>query len=312
MQEILTFWLMARTAHSPGTLWCISKFYVMRYTKAEKISIKKNFSEKWLQDIIEADPSILGLGDLEVFRRERKQSTGGRIDFLMLSADTSTMYEIEIMLGATDESHIIRTIEYWDIERRRFPSREHKAVIIAEQITNRFFNVIALMNKSIPIIAIQLNALKYEDKVFLDFVKVLDIYESPEDETDLGLETVDRSYWENKAAQKSIKMLDEIVSLANEEYSDLKITYNKHHIAIGTITKNFMWLRPRKTNGYIHIEILIGNENIELSKEILESLGLTYTISKDKYITFSITSPNLNKSKEKIKELIKMGITKNK
>jgi hypothetical protein len=52
------------------------------------------------------------------------------------------MYEVEIMLGSTDESHIIRTIEYWDIEKRRFPSKDHKAVIVAEDITNRFFNVI--------------------------------------------------------------------------------------------------------------------------------------------------------------------------
>ena len=30
-----------------------------------------------------------------------------------------------------DESHIIRTIEYWDIERRRYPQYEHVAVIVA-------------------------------------------------------------------------------------------------------------------------------------------------------------------------------------
>ncbi len=284
----------------------------LKYAKAEKISLKKHFSEKWLQDIIEEDPSILGLGELEVYRRERQQSSGGRIDFLMMSPDTSTMYEIEIMLGAIDESHIIRTIEYWDIERRRFPSREHKAVIIAEQITNRFFNVISLMNKSIPIIAIQLNALRYEDKVFLDFVKVLDIYESPEDEEDLGLETVDRSYWENKAAKKSIKMMDEIIEMAKEIYNDIRITYNKHHIAVGTITRNFMWIRPRKTNGYIHMEILVGNENIEAAKEILEQMGLTYSVRKERKITFAITQPVFHKHKEKIAQLLQMAIDLNK
>lgn len=284
----------------------------MKYVKTSKINLKDEFSEKWLQDIIDADPSILGLGELEVYRRERKQSSGGRIDFLMMSSDTSTMYEVEIMLGSTDESHIIRTIEYWDIEKRRFPSREHKAVIIAEEITNRFFNVISLMNKSIPIIAIQLNAFKHDDKVFLDFVKVLDIYESPEDEEDLGLETVDRSYWENKSAKKSIKILDEIIEISKSIYEDLKVTYNKHHVAVGTITKNFMWIRPRKTDGYSHIEILLGNENIEDAKQKLENMGLTYTIRKDKIIAFPITSPNFSKNKDEITELIKIGIEKNK
>ncbi|MCX5995969.1 MAG: hypothetical protein NTV59_08250, partial [Chloroflexi bacterium] len=120
----------------------------LEHVKPEIVRLKDYYDEKWLQNRIEEDPSLLGLGDLTVYKRERKQSTGGRIDFLLFNPETQTMYEIEIMLGATDESHIIRTIEYWDIERRRFPSRDHKAVLIAEEITNRFFNVIALMNKS--------------------------------------------------------------------------------------------------------------------------------------------------------------------
>ena len=284
----------------------------MEYSKTEKINLRDHFSERWLQDIIEKDPSIIGLGEVEVYRRERKQSSGGRIDFLMVNSDNTTMYEVEIMLGSTDESHIIRTIEYWDLEKRRFPSRDHKAVIVAENITNRFFNVISLMNKSIPIIAIQLNAFKHDNNVFLDFVKVLDIYESPEDEEDLGLETVDRAYWENKSAKRSIKILDEIIELCKLEYSDLKITYNKHHVAVGTITKNFMWLRPRKTDGYCHIEILVGLENVEDSKTIIESIGETYTVRKEKIIAFPITAPTFNKSKEVIRELMLKGLNINK
>ena len=37
--------------------------------------------EKWLQDRIEEDTSLLGLGDLHVIKRERTQPSGGRIDF---------------------------------------------------------------------------------------------------------------------------------------------------------------------------------------------------------------------------------------
>jgi len=46
-------------------------------------------------------------------------------------AESTRRYEVEIQLGATDESHIIRTIEYWDIERKRYPQYEHTAVIVA-------------------------------------------------------------------------------------------------------------------------------------------------------------------------------------
>jgi len=76
-------------------------------------------------------------------------------------------YETEVMLGATDESHIIRTLEYWDKESRRYLDKDHRAVIVAEEITNRFFNVIWLLNRSIPIIAIQLNALECDGKLIL-------------------------------------------------------------------------------------------------------------------------------------------------
>ena len=114
--------------------------------------------EKWLQDRIEEDTSLLGLGDLHVIKRERTQPSGGRIDFLMSDPESETRFEVEIMLGALDESHIIRTIEYWDVERQRFPTHDHRAVIVAEEITSRFFNVIRLLNRAVPMIALQLNA----------------------------------------------------------------------------------------------------------------------------------------------------------
>ena len=67
---------------------------------------------------------------------------------------------MEIQLGASDESHIIRTIEYWDIERKRYPQYDHTAVIVAEDITSRFLNVISLFNGHIPIMAIQFSAIE--------------------------------------------------------------------------------------------------------------------------------------------------------
>src|SRR6516165_10631799 len=120
--------------------------------------------EKWLQDRITDDPSLLGLGDLEIVSREHRQPVGGRIDFLMRDADDEeSYYEVEIMLGTLNESHIIRTIEYWDIERQRRPQFEHRAVIVAESITSRFFNVLRLLNRAIPMIAVQLSAFRLGD-----------------------------------------------------------------------------------------------------------------------------------------------------
>jgi hypothetical protein len=94
--------------------------------------------EHWLRDMIYDDPSILaatiGVDDLQAVMKEKIQSKGGRLDLLLKDPADDSMYEVELQLGATDESHIIRTIEYWDNEKRRWPNRSHTAVLIAEDI----------------------------------------------------------------------------------------------------------------------------------------------------------------------------------
>ena len=133
----------------------------LNYAKHQLISLKDHpeFNEKWLQDRIAEDPTIIGLGETVLLARERPQERAGRLDLLLTSPDQDRRYEVELMLGATDESHIIRCIEYWDIERRRYPGYEHCAVLIAEDITSRFLNVIGLLAGTVPLVAIQLNAL---------------------------------------------------------------------------------------------------------------------------------------------------------
>ena len=134
----------------------------MEVVKFEKVSLKNHseLNEHWVQNLIAEDPSILGLGDLILRDKERIQPRAGRLDLLLQDADSNRRYEVEVQLGALDESHIIRTIEYWDIERKRYPQYEHTAVIIAEDITSRFLNIISLFNGMIPLVAIQMNTLK--------------------------------------------------------------------------------------------------------------------------------------------------------
>ena len=280
----------------------------LEYCKSKKISLRNYHDEKWLQDKIEKDPSILGLGDVNIIERERKQSTGGRIDFLFSDPEIDTMYETEIMLGSTDESHIIRTIEYWDIERRRYQSKDHKAVIVAEDITNRFFNVISLMNRSIPIIAIQLNALEVGNKLALNFTKVLDIYEPPEDEEALGGEVVDRAYWEKKSNRKSIAIMDNIIDIVKKEYDGTRITYNKYHVAVGTRRRNIISLHPRKREGYCHMEIKVGSDNIDDIKNKLEEIGISFSPRKKDKFAIIMLEDDVEQHTEQIKEIIKKAL----
>lgn len=132
------------------------------YIKPERISLAAHpeLDEKWVQKLIADDPGILGLGELQLKDKERIQPRAGRLDLLLQDTETKRRYEVELQLGETDEAHIIRTVEYWDIERKRYPQYEHCAVLVAEDIISRFLNVISLFNGTIPLIAIQMQALK--------------------------------------------------------------------------------------------------------------------------------------------------------
>jgi hypothetical protein len=147
----------------------------LNYVQPETIWLKAHpiLNEKWVQDRIAEDPTILDLGDLVLKDKERIHPKAGRLDLLFQDIESNRRYEVEIQLGKTDESHLIRTIEYWDIEKKRYPQYDHCAVIVAEDITGRFLNVISLFNGFIPLIAIQMNAIKVGDAVSLVFTTVL-------------------------------------------------------------------------------------------------------------------------------------------
>lgn len=240
-------------------------------------------SEAWLQQQISDDPTLLGLGDLQVVKRERMQASGGRIDFLMSDFESETRYEIEVMLGPVDESHIIRTIEYWDVERQRYPTLEHCAVIIAEQITSRFFNVIRLLNRAVPLIAIQLSAFQFGNDVVLQFIRVLDTHEfNPNGDGDEPESVAtNRAYWENRTKPEILSVVDACCSLVPRGNGEPKLTYNKSHIALGTGGYLFCWFFPRKVASHCAIWIKVGAVERQSIIDNLEEAGLE-ALSKGK------------------------------
>ena len=271
------------------------------YTKATPIRLRNaGKDEKWLQDAIVADPTILGFGDVLVVQRERPQPTGGRIDLILADPEEEMRFEVEIMLGAVDESHIIRTIEYWDVERRRYPSYEHRAVIVAEEITNRFFNVISLLNRSVPIVAVQLNAFLLDDKLALNFVTVLDVTE--EGEEDAG-ETVDRKSWEHLVSKESLALMDAIIGLVPTDAGAVQIKYNRGHVAIGTSGRHFCWFHPRKAPR-IHFNARLGEEERQQLLAKLEERGIECVSRKSEFMRIVLGEKEFDENKELIGQVV--------
>ena len=277
----------------------------LNYAKHELISLKSHpeFNEKWLQDRIAEDPTILGLGETVLLDRERPQERAGRLDLLLTSPEQDRRYEVELMLGATDESHIIRCIEYWDIERRRYPGYEHCAVLIAEDITSRFLNVIALLAGTVPLVAIQLNALEVGGNVVLDFVRVLDQRLLRRDDTSItNIQPADRSYWIEKSREPIIQLADELLTIINEKaQAPQQLNYNKYYIGLsdGIRSKNFIRFRARKK----FLKVVIPGGWSEERSARFEEAGLEAD-EKDGRLIFNLSPSALKKHNDLIRSVI--------
>lgn len=244
--------------------------------KLETIKLKNNpvYNEAWLQSQIWEDPSILGLGDLRSIAKE-KILPYGRLDILLGDSDSDnpTRYEVEVQLGDTDESHIIRTIEYWDLERKRYPQFDHVAVLVAEGVTGRFLNVLNLFNGNIPLIVLKLEAFKVNGDVFLHFTKILDRVQLgiPEDEE--AAEPVNRAYWEKRSCPEMLKLTDSLLSIVKASEPNIVENYNKYYIGLlrNNTASNYCYFKPKKS--YVYMICKANEADDEFSKR-LDAAGL--------------------------------------
>lgn len=250
---------------------------------AQPISIREaGFDEYWLQDQIFENPACLRLGELEAIMRERPQSSSGRLDILLKNPEDDSMYEVEVMLGETDETHIIRTIEYWDNEKRKWPQRQHFAVLVAEHVNRRFFNVIHLLSHSIPIIAVQVSMLTVNGRRSLHFAPILDTYEEIDDGTSLDDRNYNREYW-TKRAKWTLDTADSLLGITSEVFGSSALNYVKHYVAITVSGYNYMWLHKRSLN-----KSLLGFRMSQpLQDEVaalLDAKNITYVRKPNKFL----------------------------
>jgi hypothetical protein len=223
----------------------------MEFKKFSSVDMRKRgISEASIESQIAAQPEILGLGDdLVLVDRQRQQPGAGRLDLLLQDADQSKRWEVELQLGKTDESHIIRVLEYWDIERKRYPNYEHTAVIIAEDITSRFMNVISLFHGAIPLVAIKMEALEHNGEIGLHFTKVLEPIALGSDDEEGAQSATDRAYWEARGSKATVQIADELAEITKSLGIPIELKYNKYYIGVtlNGAPENFIIFRPKRT-----------------------------------------------------------------
>lgn len=284
---------------------------VKGYVKPERLILRTHpeYSEKWVQERIADDPSILGLGDLVLRDQERIQPRAGRLDLLLQDADTKRRYEVELQLGATDEAHIIRTIEYWDIERKRYPQYDHCAVIVAEDITSRFLNVISLFNGTIPLIAIQMQALRIGENITLVFTTVMDEMSRGlvDEDEDAAAAPTDRAYWESRATKSTVALADDLLAMVRQFDPSLELKYNKFYIGLSREGQpfNFVSFRPKKNHIILEIKL---PETDELDQKI-EEAGIDALEYNNRWGLYRLrlTKDLINRKSETLKQLMELA-----
>ena len=279
------------------------------YLRPERIDLKARpeYDEKWVQQIIANDPSVLGLGDVVLRDQERPQPHAGRLDLLLQDRETNRRFEVELQLGATDESHIIRTIEYWDIERRRYPQYDHCAVLVAEQVTSRFLNVISLFNGAMPLIAIQMQGFTVGEHVSLLFTTVLDelVRGLVDEDEDATRAPADRAFWEERSSRSVVSLADDLVRVIHEFDKSVDLNYTKFYIGLkrAGIPFNFVTFRPRKNHLIFHV---YAPKTEDLDRRIEESEIETLEYQRGMY-RLRITKDDLDSKSEFLKELMKLA-----
>lgn len=279
----------------------------LEFVRPQRVSLLDDpeLDEKWVQERIAENASILGLGDLVLRDRERAQPHAGKLDLLLQDPETNRRYEVEVQLGRTDESHVIRTLEYWDIERKRYPQYDHCAVLVAEDISARFLNVISLFNGTIPLVAIQMQAFKLDGKLALIFTTVLDeMTRGLVDEDEEVWEPADREYWANRATQETVAIADNVLELIKKYDPGLELKYNKFYIGLAKNGRpnNFVVFRPQKR----HLNLEVGLPQTDETEKLLGDAGvdlLPYDQKWEKY-RIRLTAKEVDRNRDLIDQLV--------
>ena len=181
-------------------------------------------------------------------------------------------------------------------------------MLVAEEITGRFLNVISLFNGAIPLVAIQLQALKLDGGVTLVFTTVVDeLARGPVDEDEEVQEVADRGYWECRGSKATLATLDALAALVHELDPELELKYNKFYVGLAKDGQphNFVLFRPRKTALLLTVRL---KPSPEVQAKVEES-GLEW-LDYDKReggYRIRLSGDDVNKHADMLRRLVEMA-----
>jgi hypothetical protein len=105
-------------------------------------------------------------------------------------------------------------------------------------------------NGTIPLIAIQMQALKIGNNISLVFTKVMDEMTrgAVDEDEDAESAPTDCNYWEDRGTKATVHLADKLLEIAREYDPSLEMKYNKFYIGLSKDGQpyNFVIFTPQK------------------------------------------------------------------
>lgn len=273
-----------------------------KFVLANRISLAKHteYDEKWVEALVKQQPSILGLGEnVQFVSSQIKNSNGGRLDLVL--KDEEVIYSVELMLGQLDESHIIRSLDYWlrNQTRQNFLNYEHIAVLVAEGVlSGRFTEVVRYLSSKTNLVVIELAALQVQEYVTLHCTTIFDGSAAVEDdvEQESGGSLSD---WPSDTLALVRNILDLVKPTINETIEP-NPRKDQIGIRVGNKVQNFIVFTPKAD--FVRVAVYVNDP--EQWSTRLQHAGIKVLSSQQgSRVRFRLTQESFDRNRDLMKEI---------
>lgn len=122
--------------------------------------------EAWLQGWLKDQPDRLGLGELTVADGDPVQDEDGNPAFL--AADEEDRYfSVDVLLGEMEASQGFGLLHNWARNRVRHPDKTHVAVLVTEDVGDRYRATLEALAEHLPLVVVELQAWRGETEAII-------------------------------------------------------------------------------------------------------------------------------------------------
>ena len=169
--------------------------------------------------------------------------------------------------------------------------------------------MISLFNGTIPLIAIQMQALRIGEHVTLVFTTVMDEMSRGlvDEDEDAEAAPTDRAYWEKRATKGTVTLADDLLGIVRQFDPSLELKYNKFYIGLSRDGQpyNFVTFRPKKS----HLNLDVKLPQTEEFDAKIEEAGIETLEYNKRWSTYRLrlTKEQVKSKVDLLRELMQLA-----